>query len=268
MCHLRSSTQWQRATPHGSPAHHAGQQPQQQALQQDRLSTEDLEALEGQIVYELGGSGGTTPVPLAAGEGPRTFLGHEVAAAEAGPAAGTGSGAAGGFTIGGLQQLAAKLRNGSQTPERPGLAHADGSGRYASYEDSIESKHSNGPPGSVAGPGRRLGGGGGGGGSGTPGEAGAGSSSRARVPPLHLSRVSVADLLHASDELPSSSGGTPGEQLQRVSKQAAASISRLAQSMHSSGMGAVTPGDIRAALSGGHTLLQLRQSITIFGHRR
>lgn len=254
VCHLRSSTQWQRVTPHGSPLHHADwQQHQQQGEQQqgeqlggqDRLSTEDLEALEGQVVYELGGSGGTTPVPLAGGEGARQFLGHEAAALEPGAARDAGSGAAGGFSTGGLQQLAAKLRNGSQTPDRAGLAHAaGGSGRYASYEDSVESKQSG--PAGLAGPSRR----GPGGISGVPGEAGPGSGRRGRVPPLHLSRVSVADLLHASDEPPNGAAGSPAEQLQRVSKQAAASISRLAESMHSSGMGAVTPGDIRAALSG------------------
>lgn len=247
MCHLRSSTQWQRATPHSSPPQHAGQQQGELLSGQDRLSTEDLEALEGQIVYELGGSGGTTPVALPGGQAGTRLLADEVAA---GPAGGS-SGAADGFTIGGLQQLAAKLRNGSQTPEQQGLRHAaGGSGRYSSYEDSVDSKQS-GPPGSAAPHGRR----GGAGTSGVPGEAGPGSGGRSRVPPLHLSRVSVADLLHASDELPAGASSSPAEQLQRLSKQAAASISRLAQSMHSSGMGAVTPGDIRAALSGDQLLM-------------
>lgn len=245
VCHLRSSTQWQRATPHSSPPQHAAQQQGEQLSGQDRLSTEDLEALEGQIVYELGGSGGTAPVPLPGGQAGTKFLGDEAAAGPAGDSV-----AADGFTIGGLQQLAAKLRNGSQTPQQQGLGHAaGGSGRYSSYEDSVDSKQS-GPPGSAA-PGRR----GAAGSSGVAGEAGPGSGGRSRVPPLHLSRVSVADLLHASDELPAGASSSPAEQLQRVSKQAAASISRLAQSMHSSGMGAVTPGDIRAALSGDQLLM-------------
>lgn len=110
---------------------------------------------------------------------------------------------------------------------------ASSSGRYASYEDSVESKQA----GGAAASGR-------GGGSG-------------RVPPLHLSRVSVSDLLHGggSEGAPAAGGQL---QLGAVSAQDRASISRLAQSMHSSGMGAVTPGDIRAALAGeGHGSLRM-----------
>lgn len=249
VCHLRASGAWQGAVHRTPPREQAAQQQQQQLGSGDRLSTEEVEALEGQIVYELGGSGGGSPVPLTAGVLAKRSLDDEVGAAEPGGAlAGGAAGTGGGFSTGGLQQLAAKLRNGSLTPQRAALAPAGGSGRYSSYEDSVESKQS-GPPGSAAG-------GFGRGAAGGYGEAGGGSSGRGRVPPLHLSRVSVADLLHASGELPGGAGGTPAHQLQHVSKQAAASISRLAQSMHSGGMGAVTPGDIRAALSGGGLALQ------------
>ena len=179
------------------------------------------------------GEGGAPAVFAGLGAAVGSLAGAGAASADA------DAGAGGGFTTAGLQHLAAKLRNGSVTPGGGPLQPAGGSGRYAGYEDSVESKQGAGPgaaPGSAA-----------------PASGGAASGSgRARVPALHLSRVSVADLLQgggSDDPSPSGSGGVPG-QLHAVSRQAQASISRLAQSMHSSGMAAVTPADIRAALAG------------------
>ncbi|KAL4437056.1 hypothetical protein ABPG75_004195 [Micractinium tetrahymenae] len=167
--------------------------------------------------------------------------------APAGTAEAPGAGGAT-FSTSGLQQFAAKLRNGSVTPdaERQG-----GPGRYAGYEDSVESKQAARPQG-LASAGGSSSGSGGMGGTGQGGAAG--SSTRPRVPPLRFSRMNVAELLHTSEAEGSGQRAQQGQQGQHrllsMSRQDADSISRLAASMHSSGLGAVNPGDIRAALSG------------------
>lgn len=204
---------------------------------------------------ELDAAGSTDPddsfdglgygAPGEAGAGPAVFLGLGAAvgglgagAAGAGTA-GASAGGAGGFSTAGLQHLAAKLRNGSLSPGDRPLQPAGGSGRYASYEGSVESKQT---AGYSAGPSSAV-----------PASGGASGSGRSRVPPLHLSRVSVADLLQgggSGEPGPSGSAGAQG-QLQAVPREMQASISRLAQSMHGSGMAAITPADIRAALLGG-----------------
>ncbi|EFN59313.1 hypothetical protein CHLNCDRAFT_137684 [Chlorella variabilis] len=163
----------------------------------------------------------------------------------AGGAAGGGE-AGSGFTTAGLQHIAAKLRNGSMTPAR--AAAPPGDGRYASYEGSVESSRQGAAPGSLgvaaaaSGAGGRV--------SGTLRQAAGGT--RGRPTPLHISRVSVADLLQGSGG-EAGSEPQPGEapQLHTMSRQAQASISRLAASMHGGGMQGVTPNDIRTALSGG-----------------
>ena len=80
----------------------------------------------------------------------RLLMGWDGGTGGAGGLAGApaGSPAAAGFSAAGLQHLAAKLRNGSVTPDgkqlQPAdgkqLQPADGSGRYASFEDSVGSK--------------------------------------------------------------------------------------------------------------------------------
>lgn len=165
----------------------------------------------------------------------------------AGGAAGGGE-AGSGFTTAGLQHIAAKLRNGSMTPAR--AAAPPGDGRYASYEGSVESSRQGAAPGSLgvaaaaSGAGGRV--------SGTLRQAAGGT--RGRPTPLHISRVSVADLLQGSGG-EAGSEPQPGEapQLHTMSRQAQASISRLAASMHGGGMQGVTPNDIRTALSGART---------------
>jgi hypothetical protein len=93
-----------------------------------------------------------------------------------------------------------------------------------------------------------------------PSDSGSHPGAGNRANPLHLSRVSVADLLHGGKHGQGGGAGQPGlsplaggggHQLRSVSKQAQASINRLAASMHGGGLAGVTPADIRAALAGG-----------------
>lgn len=220
-----------------------------------RVLTDEMEA-----TGDSSGYGEAVGAAAAAGDGggPGVLygcLGDAIGSlgGEGGPSAGNPDSAAGApgadgaaFTTAGLQQFAAKLRNGSVTPV---AERQVAPGRYASYEDSVESKQAARPHGPAS-----AGGSSAGAGSLADGSQGgaAGSSTRPRVPPLRFSRMNVAQLLHSSEAEGSSQQGQPGQhRLLSMSRQEADSISRLAASMHSSGLGAVTPGDIRAALSGG-----------------
>ncbi len=153
------------------------------------------------------------------------------------------------LTTAGLQQFSAQLPSGGVTPVPEQQAAP---GRYAGYEDSVESKQAARPPGlatagsSSAGADGFV--------DGNKGGA-AGGSTRPRVPPLRFSRMNVAELLHSSDAEGASQQGQ--HRLLSMSRQDADSISRLAASMHRSGLGAVTPADIRSALSGGDTLFSV-----------
>lgn len=162
------------------------------------------------------------------------------------------------FHTAGLQQFAAKLRNGSGTPVVESQAAL---ARYAGYEDSVDSRQTPMPHGlasagsSSAGVGGLMDG---------SQRGAAGSTTRPRVPPLRFSRMNVAELLHGSEAEGSSQHAQQGQhRLLSMSRHEADSISRLAASMHSSGLGAVTPGDIRAALSGGRAMCSCMNSCQV-----
>lgn len=234
---------YELALPGSSPQHGSGIPTAalggaKRSLGDEIVLAADLEGGEAADVFDgLGDQGAATGDVF---HGLDAAVGTLGGAGAGGGLTGAGAPAAAGFTTAGLQHLAAKLRNGSMTPDGHRLQPAGGSGRYASCEDSVGSKQSSAAPGSVGGMA-------GAGGSSLAGLGG--STGRARVPALHLSRVSVSDLLHGGGVDGGTGQGQPG-QLHSVSRQMQASISRLAQSMHGSGMAAVTTSDIHAALSG------------------
>jgi hypothetical protein len=155
-----------------------------------------------------------------------------------GAAVGGLHGAAGGGGGGGDLSSVGSQRNGGRTPTLPAAAGLGG-GRYAGYEDSVESKQAGGPLGSAA----RLPGGVAGG-----HRHAAAAGARLGPTPLHMSRVSVADLLQGSGGEPG--GGQAGLLGRSLSRRDQASINRLAASIHGAGGHAVTPADIHSALSG------------------
>lgn len=216
---------------------------------------------DGQVVYELRQTGGQRAqhggdVPPSAGIGAKRSLEDDIDQTHGGDtgvmfgclgdavggleAQRGGAGGVGGFGAAGFQQLGGAARHDSGAT--PALVRTGG--RYATFQDSVESKQSAAE--------RSAGGLAAGSGAGS--TIGSGAAGRPRVPPLHISRVSVADLLQGSDERGQPHVAQQQQQQHRLlsmSRQEQASVSKLAASLHAAGMQAVTPGDIRSALSGG-----------------
>lgn len=235
---------------------------------------------EGQVVYELGRDTGgrTVSVPHGTTTGVKRSLGGDIEVEAKGQhvpagglntaatgAAGHGAiGGGGGWAVGGsggmdgggdgpaqespagmvFGNLGSAMEGLQLTPAGFGGFATTGQGQgVASFG---QHQHGGATPAVAAAGSAAAGGTGLGGPAGSSRQAAAGG--RGHPTPLHISRVSVADLLHG----PGIESGGSARQLtsHTLSQRDQASVSRLAASMHGGGMPGVSPADIKAALSG------------------